>query len=83
MIKAPTNQLQGKKKPPWFFANTIGKPGGGWPTFISFLVTRSQVPSGPTLGSKYVAMRKELELGARFRLLALEGGERGVLEVSG
>jgi hypothetical protein len=48
--------------------------------FTQYL-TRSQVPSGPIWGSKYVAMRKELELGARSRLLALEGGERGVLEV--
>jgi hypothetical protein len=27
-------------------------------------VTRSQVPCEPTWGSKYAAMRKELELGA-------------------
>jgi hypothetical protein len=32
---------------------------------------------------KYAAMRKRLELGARSRLPALEGGKRGVLEVPG
>jgi hypothetical protein len=31
------NQLQGKKKPPWFLTNTIGKQRGAWPTFVSFL----------------------------------------------
>jgi len=46
-------------------------------------VSRSQVPRGPTQGSKYAAMRKRLELGARSRLLALERGERGVLEAPG
>jgi len=33
----------------------------------------------PLEGSKYAAMQKRLELGARSRLLALERGERGVL----
>ncbi len=46
-------------------------------------LSRPQVPCGPTRGSKYAAMRKRLELGARSRLLALERGERGVLEVPG
>jgi hypothetical protein len=46
-------------------------------------MSRSQVPCGPTWGSKFAAMRKELELGARSRLPALERGERGVLEVPG
>jgi hypothetical protein len=35
MIKAPANQLQGKKKPPWFRANTIRKSKGASPTFVS------------------------------------------------
>jgi len=26
-----------QEKPPWFLANTIGKPRGVWPTFVSFL----------------------------------------------
>jgi hypothetical protein len=26
-----------QEKPPWFLANTIGKPRGAWPTFVSFL----------------------------------------------
>jgi len=46
-------------------------------------LSRPQVPCRPTLGSKYAAMRKRLELGARSRLPALEGGKRGVLEVPG
>jgi hypothetical protein len=46
-------------------------------------LSRPQVPCGPPRGSKYAAMRKQLELGARSRLLALERGERGVLEVPG
>jgi hypothetical protein len=25
-----------QEKPPWFPANTIGKPRGAWPTFVSF-----------------------------------------------
>jgi hypothetical protein len=46
-------------------------------------MSRSQVPRGPTWGSKYAAMWKRLELGAWSRLLALERGERGVLETPG
>jgi hypothetical protein len=26
-----------QEKPPWFPTNTIGKPRGAWPTFVSFL----------------------------------------------
>ncbi len=26
-----------QEKPPWFLVNTIGKPRGVWPTFVSFL----------------------------------------------
>ncbi len=26
-----------QEKPPWFLVNTIGKPRGAWPTFVSFL----------------------------------------------
>jgi lysozyme family protein len=26
-----------QEKPPWFFANIIGKPKGAWLTFVSFL----------------------------------------------
>jgi len=44
---------------------------------VKSFMSRSQVPRRPTWGSKYVAMRKELELGARSRLPALEG-VRGV-----
>ncbi len=36
-------------------------------------MSHSQVPCGPTWGSKYAAMRKRLELGARSPLPALEG----------
>jgi hypothetical protein len=48
-----------------------------------YQMSRPQVPCRPTWGSKYAAMRKRLELGARSRLPALEGGKRGVLEVPG
>jgi hypothetical protein len=47
-----------------------------WPYLLRRLawqMSRSQIPRKPTWGSKYVAMRKELELGARSRLPALEG----------
>ncbi len=50
----------------------------------AMVMSRSQVPCRPTWGSKYAAMRKRLELGARSRLPALEGGgKRGMLEVPG
>ncbi len=29
-------QITRQNKPPWFPANTIGKPKGVWPTFVSF-----------------------------------------------
>jgi hypothetical protein len=38
-----------------------------------YSLSRPQVPCRPTWGSKYATMRKELELGARSRLPALEG----------
>jgi hypothetical protein len=28
-------------KPPWFLANTIGKPIGVWPTFVSFPIAHA------------------------------------------
>jgi hypothetical protein len=40
---------------------------------LGHMMSRPQVPCRPTWGSKYAAMRKELELGARSRLPALEG----------
>ncbi len=40
---------------------------------LELVVSRPQIPCRPTWGSKYAAMRKELELGARSRLPALEG----------
>jgi hypothetical protein len=36
-------------KPPWFLANTIGKPKGVWPTFVSFPGTHTFQGDGPGL----------------------------------
>jgi hypothetical protein len=49
MIRAPANQLQGKKKPPWFHANTIEKPRGVWHTFVSFPGAHAFQGDGPRL----------------------------------
>jgi hypothetical protein len=38
-----------QEKPPWFLANTIGKPRGVWPTFISFPRTHAFQGDGPGL----------------------------------
>jgi hypothetical protein len=42
-------------------------------TNLQLMLSCPQVPCRPTWGSKYAATRKELELGARSRLPALEG----------
>jgi hypothetical protein len=34
-------QVTRQEKPPWFLANTIGKPRNVWPTFVSFLGTHA------------------------------------------
>jgi hypothetical protein len=36
-------------KPPWFLANTIGKPRGVWPTFVSFPKAHAFQKDGPGL----------------------------------
>ncbi len=38
-----------QEKPPWFPANTIGKPIGAWPTFVSFLGAHAFQGDGPGL----------------------------------
>ncbi len=38
-----------QEKPPWFLANTIGKPRGAWPTFLSFLGAHVFQGNGPGL----------------------------------
>jgi hypothetical protein len=38
-----------QEKPPWFPANTIGKPRGVWPTFVSFPRTHAFHGDGPGL----------------------------------
>jgi hypothetical protein len=38
-----------QKKPPWFPVNTIGKPRGVWPTFVSFLGSHTFQGDGPSL----------------------------------
>ncbi len=65
------------------FLKVYCKPKHDVKTLKKHIVSRSQVPGRPTWGSRYMAMWKELELGARSRLPALEGGKRGVLEVLG
>jgi len=60
-----------------------GRHSHFWKWDLGLRVSRSQVPCKPTWGSKYAAMRKRLELGARSRLLALGRGEKGVLEAPG
>jgi hypothetical protein len=49
MIRVLANQLQGKRKPPWFPMNTIRKPKGVWPTFVSFLGAHTFQGDGPSL----------------------------------
>jgi hypothetical protein len=38
-----------QEKPPWFPANTIGKPRGVWPTFVSFPGAHAFQGDGPGL----------------------------------
>ncbi len=38
-----------QKKPPWFLVNTIGKPKGVWPTFVSLLKAHTFQGDGPGL----------------------------------
>jgi len=38
-----------QEKPPWFLANTIGKPRGAWPTFVSFPGAHAFQGDGPGL----------------------------------
>jgi hypothetical protein len=38
-----------QEKPPWFPTNTIGKPRGVWPTFVSFLGAHTFQGDGPGL----------------------------------
>jgi hypothetical protein len=38
-----------QEKPPWFPANTIGKPKGAWPTFVSFPGAHAFQGDGPGL----------------------------------
>jgi hypothetical protein len=38
-----------QEKPPWFLANTIGKPRGVWPTFVSFPRAHAFQGDGPCL----------------------------------
>jgi hypothetical protein len=38
-----------EEKPPWFPLNTIGKPKGAWPTFVSFPGTHAFQGDGPGL----------------------------------
>jgi hypothetical protein len=38
-----------QEKPPWFPTNTIGKPKGFWPTFVSFPRTHAFQGDGPSL----------------------------------
>jgi hypothetical protein len=38
-----------QEKPPWFPVNTIGKPRGAWPTFVSFLGAHAFQGNGPCL----------------------------------
>jgi len=40
-----------QEKPPWFPTNTIGKPRGAWPTFVSFPGTHAF--QGDELGLVY------------------------------
>jgi len=38
-----------QEKPPWFLVNTIGKPKGVWPTFVSFPGAHAFQGNGPGL----------------------------------
>ncbi len=38
-----------QEKPPWFPANTIGKPRGAWPAFVSFPRAHAFQGDGPSL----------------------------------
>ncbi len=38
-----------QEKPPWFPTNTIGKPRGAWPTFVSFPRAHTFQGDGPGL----------------------------------
>jgi hypothetical protein len=44
-----------QEKPPWFPMNTIGKPRGAWPTFVSF--PRTHAFQGDGLGLSIVMLQ--------------------------
>jgi hypothetical protein len=49
--KSSYQPITKQKKPPWFPMNTIGKPKGAWPTFVSF--PRAHTFQGDGLGLVY------------------------------
>ncbi len=44
-----------QEKPPWFLVNTIGKPRGAWPTFVSSLEAHAFQGDGPSLVYRHVS----------------------------
>jgi hypothetical protein len=47
--------IRRQKKPPWFPTNTIGKPRGVWPTFVSFPGAHAFQGDGPSLVYRHVS----------------------------
>jgi hypothetical protein len=64
-----------QEKPPWFFANTIGKPKGVWPTFVSFPRAHAFQGDGPSLVYRHAsATWDEPSLEERERAMGFQTG---------
>jgi hypothetical protein len=62
-----------QEKPSWFPTNTIGKPRGAWPTFVSFPGAHAFQGDGPSLVNRHASTTwdepspKERERAMRFQ----------------
>jgi len=64
-----------QEKPPWFPTNTIGKPRGVWPTFVSFLGAQAFQGDGPSLVYRHaLATWDELSLEEKERAMGFQVG---------
>jgi hypothetical protein len=64
-----------QEKPPWFPTNTIGKPRGAWPTFVSFLGAHAFQRDGPGLVYRHAsATWDEPSPEARKRAMGFQAG---------
>ncbi len=63
-----------QEKPPWFPLNTIGKPRGVWPTFVSFPGAHTFQGDGPSLVYRLLQPWDEPSLEERERDMGFQTG---------